>query len=113
MDNFGPRFGFAWQPFGGRRFVVRGGVGLFYDRIGGNQFVHSVEQGNPYAVTLDYAGSGALALQPAKLIPAAPARLHPALGELLERNHLEPEPAVHHAEYSYSADAPIQPERPV
>jgi hypothetical protein len=63
-DNFGPRFGFAWQPIASGRFVVRGGVGLFYDRIGGNLFVHSVEQGNPYAVTLDFAGS---ANQPASL----------------------------------------------
>jgi hypothetical protein len=60
MNNFGPRFGFAWQPTGSSRFAIRGGLGLFYDRIGGNQFVHSVEQGNPYADTLDYNGSGAL-----------------------------------------------------
>ncbi len=69
-NNFGPRFGFAWQPLASGRFVVRGGFGLFYDRIGGNQFVHSVEQGNPYAVTLDFAGS---ANQPSSLQQMFPA----------------------------------------
>ena len=29
--QFGPRFGFAWQPFG-ERTVVRGGYGLFYEQ---------------------------------------------------------------------------------
>jgi hypothetical protein len=39
--------------------VIRGGAGIFYDRIGADRFVHAVEQGNPYATTLDYAGSAA------------------------------------------------------
>jgi hypothetical protein len=70
--NFGPRIGFAWQPTGSPRFAVRGGLGLFYDRIGGNQYVHSVEQGYPYADTLDYNGSGALPFSLQNLFPVRP-----------------------------------------
>lgn len=32
-NNFSPRAGFAWAPFESRRTVVRGGFGLFYDRV--------------------------------------------------------------------------------
>jgi hypothetical protein len=32
-NNISPRAGFAWSPFESRRTVVRGGFGLFYDRV--------------------------------------------------------------------------------
>jgi len=39
--NFwGPRFGFAWQPFAhSNRVVVRSGYGIFYSRLSGNDFL--------------------------------------------------------------------------
>ncbi len=57
LSNFAPRFGFAYQL--NSKLVVRGGAGMFYDRIGADRFVHGIEQGNPYAATLDYSGAAA------------------------------------------------------
>jgi len=52
LSNFAPRIGFAWQPRGDGRLVVRGGAGIFYDRLGINRMVHAVQEGRPYADTL-------------------------------------------------------------
>src|SRR5205823_10693931 len=32
-NNLAPRAGFAWSPTGSDRTVVRGGIGLFYDKV--------------------------------------------------------------------------------
>jgi Carboxypeptidase regulatory-like domain len=72
-SNFAPRLGFAWQPLSGGKLVVRGGAGIFYNRIGLDSVVHAFEQGAPYAQTYDY-GTGS-----ARWMAATLANPYPAL----------------------------------
>jgi len=52
LSNFGPRIGFAYQAT--NKLVVRGGAGIFYDRVGADRIIYAVEQGNPYSATVDF-----------------------------------------------------------
>jgi hypothetical protein len=39
FNDFAPRVGFAWQPTGSSRWVVRGGGGMFYDLTSGSAYL--------------------------------------------------------------------------
>lgn len=59
--QFAPRLNFAWDINGKGDTVVRGGAGLFYNRVQGNYQYYSLQQPpNAYSATFDAYGFGSL-----------------------------------------------------
>ena len=80
LSNFAPRIGMAWQPLDSNKLVVRAGFGIFYDRVALDRFVHAIEQGNPYSVTLDYGFPNGQSLATPYAAPSLVPLPHPPAG---------------------------------
>ena len=72
LINFAPRFGFAWQPTAKDNLVVRGGFGLFYDRIWMDPMVRSFTASPPYATTFNTSWPNTETLQAPYPTPTTP-----------------------------------------
>jgi hypothetical protein len=48
FKNFGPRVAFAYLPFQGSTFVIRGGYGVYYSQLIGTNIGDGIFQGGPF-----------------------------------------------------------------
>jgi hypothetical protein len=72
-DTFGPRFGFSWDPFHDGKTAVRGGYGIYFDRVLSGIALQNAFVNPPFVTTAAFLAAGA-AGTPTLANPSAGAR---------------------------------------
>jgi hypothetical protein len=96
---FEPRFGFAWQPLQNAKTVIRGGYGIFYERIQGND-IYNVAPNPPFSAT-------SLIFNTTLSNPGgAPGTVFPSSTQNFDPRYLEP----YSQQYSFGVQREISPQ---
>ncbi len=96
-NNFGPRFGFSWDPWSNKRFIVRGGYGLYYGRTS-NSFISTALTDNQRVfITFGFSRGDAAAPTYPNVLPAPPVRTF-AAPDVLQFSRDYVRPLVHMSE---------------
>ena len=108
VDNVSPRVGFAWSPLASRELVVRGGAGLFFDRVPLRALANALLSANN---TSDLAGlrQNSISLSPAQAgAPVFPGILASAVPSVTLPNLTTMDP---HMQNAWSRQGNIEVER--
>lgn len=109
-NNVSPRLGIAWDPFGDRKTAIRGGVGLFFGSMSGNEWNGSSDN-QPFAIRQQFDTVYSIS-DPYRLLPGGtspfPYSYSPAAPRFVAPSAIQGIGLDYRSPYSYQINAAVQ-----